>query len=87
MLGTGEVVPVGGAYELRLNGLFLAEIDGVSDTEIEGIGGAGVVLERAGAESDTLIVGRGAGEGRVGMLAFLSELVSGRGFAWAGGSS
>lgn len=70
-----------------MNIFFLAEIDGVSDTEIEGTGGAGVVLERAGAESDTLILGRGAAEGRVGILAFLSELVSGRGLVWAGGSS
>lgn len=70
-----------------MNRFFLAEIDGVSDTEIEGTGGAGVVLERAGPDSDTLIVGRGVTEGRVGMLAFLSELVSGRGLVGAGGSS
>lgn len=62
----------------------MKEFDGVSETEIDG---AGVVLERAGAASGAFIVGIGAAEGRVGILAFLSELVSGRGLADTGGSA
>jgi hypothetical protein len=88
ILGTGGETPIEGTFtsELRRAGP-LTEINGVSETDIVGIGGAGVVLERAGEESYTLIVGNGDAEGRVGMLAFLSELVRGRGLAGAGGSS
>lgn len=54
---------------------------------MEGMVGTDVVLECAGEESGTFIVGMGATEGRVGIWAFLSELVNGRGLAGARGSS
>jgi hypothetical protein len=87
MLGTGGKTPIVGTFtaEPRLGPL--TEIDGVSETEIVGMGGAGVVLDRTGEESKTLIVGNGVADGRVGMLAFLSELVRGRGLVGAGESS
>jgi hypothetical protein len=88
MLGIGGETPIEGTFtaEPRRPGP-LTDIDGVSETDIVGMGGAGVVLERVGKDSDKLMVGNGVTEGRVGMLAFLSELVSGRGRAGAGGSS
>jgi hypothetical protein len=88
MLGTGGETPIVGTFTAEPRRLGpLTEIDGVSEKEIVGMGGAGVVLERAGEESKTLIVGNGVAEGRVGMLAFLSELVRGRGLVGVGESS
>lgn len=88
ILGTGGVTPIEGAFTWEpLRPGPLTDIDGVSETEIEGIGAAGVVFERDGEESYALIDDKGAGEGRVGILAFRSELVRGRGRVGAGVSS
>lgn len=86
MLGTGGVGPGDGLRKPRLGGP-LTDIDGVSETEIEGMGGDGVVRDRAGEESGAFIVGMGVTEGRVGILPFLNELTSGRGRDGAGESS
>lgn len=86
MLGTGGVGAGDGLRKPLLGGP-LTEIDGVSETEIEGIGGDGVVRERAGEESGAFMVGIGVTEGRVGILPFLNELTSGRGRTGAGDSS
>ena len=83
ILGVGGVATADGVLNLRLVGP-LTEIEGVSETEMDGIGGAGVVRERMEEDSETLMVGTGDAEGRVGMLAFLRELMSGSGLVGAG---
>lgn len=83
MLGIDGVATVDGVLDLRLVEP-LVDIEGVSDTEIDGMGGAGVVRDRAEGDSETLMVGTGDAEERVGMLAFLRELTSGSGLVGAG---
>jgi len=83
ILGVGGVATADGVLDLRLVWP-LTEIEGVSETEMDGIGGAGVVRERVEEDSETLMVGTGDAEGRVGMFAFLRELMSGSGLVGAG---